>query len=355
MLKSARLWLGISVSVACLGLLFWQIDLKRLLIAVRVANWGALPIVISAYLIFMFLRAWRWQIMLGSKVRYWPVFHAQSIGYLLTNILPFRLGDLGRAYFIGQQPGLSGLQALSSVVLERILDMLIIVLFFGLSLTMVPTMPPVLAQAGMTFAVLSVLFFGMMLLIVSHRSLALMITQRTLARIRWLETEVWLRRAGLFLEGLQSLNQWRPLIVVLGLSFVDWMTGVAAFYWGIGAFWSGVTWPAAIFTLCAAAFGVSLPSSPSAIGVFHASVWLALSIFSVTREQALGFAFVYHALTFIIVLILGSIGLWRGGQTLSEISTAARNLLAKRSSSLPNGRPMEDAVRQHIPAKRGPS
>lgn len=102
------------------------------------------------------------------------------------------------------------------------------------------------------------------------------------------------------------------------------------FIGGLAAFWPEVTWPVAIFTLYGAGFGVSIPSSPNAIGVFHASVWLALSIFPATGEQALGFAFVYHALTFIIILILGSIGLWKSGQTLGEILTATRNLLAKR-------------------------
>jgi len=334
-LKNRRLWLGITFSIACLGLIFWQIDVKRIVIALREANWRALPIIIGSYMAFMFLRAWRWQIMLGSKVRYWPVFHAQSIGYLVTNLLPFRLGDLGRAYLVGQQPGLSGLQALSSVILERVLDMLIIVFFFAFSLTMVPKMPPVIAQAGKTFAVLSILFFCMMLLIVLQRSRALTFTKRVLGQISGMRKEAWLRRVELFFDGLQSLHQWRQLAVIVGLSFIVWMAGAAAFYWGISAFWSEVTWPAAIFTLCVAIFGVSIPSSPSAIGVFHASVWLALSVFSVTGEQALGFALVYHALTFIIVLILGSIGLWKNGQTLAENSTTTRRLLAKRWSGSP--------------------
>ena len=202
MFKSGRLWIGIGVSVACLGLIFWQIDLRRVLMALRVANWWALPIIISSYMAFMFLRAWRWQMMLGSKVNYWSVFHAQSIGYLLTNILPFRLGDLGRAYLIGQQPNLSGLQALSSVVLERILDMLVIVLFFALTLRMVPAIPSIIAQAGLIFAVLSVTLFAIMLLIVSHRSAALMIIQSALGRMKSFGSEAWLRRADSFLEGL---------------------------------------------------------------------------------------------------------------------------------------------------------
>jgi glycosyltransferase 2 family protein len=333
MLKSGRLWIGIGVSSACLAVVFWQIDLNRVLIALRAANWWALPVIIGSYLVFMLLRAWRWQIMLGRKVDYWPVFHAQSIGYLLTNILPFRLGDLGRAYLVGQQPGLSGLQALSSVVLERILDMLVIVLFFAFTLRMVPRIPTLIAQAGLMFGVLSVTLFAIMLLIVSHRSIALMIMQRALGRTKSFGSEAWLKRADLFLDGLQSLCQWRSLIVILGLSLVDWVTGVAAYYWGIGAFWPEVTWPAAIFTLCAAAFGVSLPSSPSAVGVFHASVWLALSVFSATGEQALGFALVYHALTFIIVLVLGGVGLWKSGHTLREISAGSRKLLSRQRAT----------------------
>ena len=333
MLKHRRTWLGIGLSVLCLALILWHVDLKQVWEATLVADWRAWSVVVVAYMGFMLLRAWRWQMILGNGARYWPVFHAQSIGYLLLSILPFRIGDLGRAYLVGQQPGSSSSRALSSVVLERVLDMLVIVVLFTLTLPFVPTLPHLLGRAGLTFGTLAIVCFGLLLVAASRRLHALKLTKWVLQRIPWLETEAWLKRADSFLAGFQTLTGWGLLLPVLGLSVAVWLAGVVAYYWGIGAFWPEVTWPASAFVLCAAAFGLSVPSSPSGVGVFHASIWLALPVFSATKAQALGFAFVYHALTLIIVFILGGIGLWQNGQTIGDILTATRRFVVRRQSA----------------------
>lgn len=333
MYKHKRTWLGSGLSVLCLGLILWYIDPKQIWMAFSTADWRVWPLVIIAYTVFMLLRAWRWQIMLGDQARYWPVFHAQSIGYLLSNIMPFRIGDLGRAYLIGQQPGLNGLQALSTVALERVLDMLVVVLLFTMTMPFVPIIPPLISRAGLIFGVLAVGGFGVLLAAVSQRTRALKLAVWALSKIPRIETEVWLNRVDLFLSGFQALTRWSLRLQVLGLSIAIWLAAVVTYYWGIGAFWPGVTWSASVFTLCVAAFGLSIPSSPSGLGVFHGSIWLALPIFSVAENQALGFAFAYHAITLVIVLMLGGIGLWQSGQTLGNISKATQRFVARLQST----------------------
>lgn len=81
---------------------------------------------------YIFLRAVRWRYLLNNSPSFSTVFHAQNIGYMLTQLLPFRLGDVARAALVGQSTALSVSQGFSTMVVERFLDMLLMVLLLPL-------------------------------------------------------------------------------------------------------------------------------------------------------------------------------------------------------------------------------
>lgn len=332
MSERVQIWIGIIITILCVGAVLWIVDLGQVFAALQSADWQIviLPVVVCQ-VVFMALRAWRWRLMLGRRVRYWPLFHAQNVGYLITNLLPFRLGDLARSYLIGLEPGddrpdMSA--ALSSVILERVLDVLMISIFFGVAAPLAPALPGQMGLVGALFGGAAVAGFVGMLLAAVNRSWVLRAARWVLARAKRPEAdaEVWIRRVASFLDGFHSLTRWRLLLPVLGLSLVLWLCILVAYYVGLGGFWPGVTWPAALFTICAAAFAVSAPSSPGFVGVFHGAVLLGLSVFPATHEQALGFAIVYHATTYLVILVLGLVGLWQSGRSLGSIVRATRNL-----------------------------
>lgn len=322
--KRAQFWIGIFISLLCLGAVLWAVDLEQVLQSLKSADWRAVLFIAAGQVAFMLLRAWRWQLMLGKGVGYWSLFHAQNIGYLITNLLPFRLGDLARSYLAGLEPGVSGVQALSSVALERVLDMLIIVVFFGAAAPLAPTLPGGMGIVAAVICGAAVVSFLVMLLAAANRSRAMGLARWALEKVKRLDTPLWLGRVGSFLDGFNVLVHWRVLLPVMGLSLVLWLCIVSGYYGGLWGFWPGVTLPAALFTLCAAAFGVSAPSSPGFVGVFHGAVVLGLSVFPVTAGQALSFAVVYHATTYLVVLILGLVGLWQSGRSLGAIVTAVQ-------------------------------
>jgi len=324
MSKRAQLWIGILVSLLCIAAMLWVVDLEQALQALKTADWRVVLVIAAGQVAFMLLRAWRWRMLLGG-VRYWPLFHAQNIGYLITNLLPFRLGDLARSLLVGMEPGTSGIgvpQALSSVVLERVLDMLVIIVFFGIAAPLAPALPEGMGSAGAFISVAAVVGFLVMLLAAANRPRALQLARWVLERVHRLDTDTWLGRIESFLEGFNVLTRWRALLPTLGLSLLLWLPIVAGYYWGLRGFWPQATLPAALFTLSAAGFGVAVPSSPGSLGVFHGAVVLGLSVFPVAAEQALGFAVVYHATMYFMILALGVMALWRSGQSLRTIVAA---------------------------------
>lgn len=332
MSERVQFWIGIIITLLCLGVVLWIVDLGQVLAALRSANWpiAVLPVV-ACQIVFMLLRAWRWRLMLGRRVRYWPLFHAQNVGYLITNLLPFRLGDLARSYLIGVEPGDDGPDmstALSSVILERVLDVLMIIVFFGVAAPLAPALPGQMGLVGALIGGAAVAGFIGMLLAAVNRSWVLGAARWVLSRAKRprADVDLWIRRTASFLDGFHTLTRLRLLLPVLGLSLVLWLCILVAYYLSLGGFWPGVTWPAALLTLCAAAFGVSAPSSPGFVGVFHGAVLLGLSVFPATHEQALGFAIVYHATMYLVILVLGLAGLWQSGRSLGSIVRATRNL-----------------------------
>ncbi len=329
MSKRAQFWLGILISVVCLALIFSLVDLGELWQELKSADWRVVAVILAGQVWFVMLRVWRWQIMLGTageRPRFWSLFHAQNIGYLITNLLPFRLGDLARSYLAGLEPELDIAKSLSSVVLERVLDMLIIVILFGAVVPLAPSLPDQLAIAGRVLSVAAVLGFLMILLAAAQRPLALKLARWALDQVKALDTEVWVGRADSFLDGFSSLTRWRLLLPVLGLSLLIWAGMIVTYYFSIRGFWPDGTWLAAVVTLCAAAFGISVPSSPGAIGVFDGAIILGLSAFSIEGSQATGFALVYHGVMYLQILFFGLFSLAQSGHSLGAIVDATRSL-----------------------------
>lgn len=326
MFRRAEFWLGVLISLICLTAVLWVVDLEQVLESLRTADWRAALVIAAGQTAFLLLRGWRWKLMLGGGARYGPLFHAQNIGYLITNLVPFRLGDVARSYLAGQEPEVSGVQALSSVVLERVLDMLIIVLFFGVAAPLAPALPEVMGVTGALISAAAVAGFLLMLLAAAKRQRALQLARSSLGRVGFLRAnaDAWLARISSVLDGFKVLTQWGLLLRVVMLSLALWLCILAGYYGGLRGFWPEATWAAALFTLCAAAFGVAAPSTPGFVGVFHGAVMIGLSVFPATEEQALSFAAVYHAVMFLVILVLGLLGLWQTGRSLGSILAAVR-------------------------------
>ena len=127
MRKNAQLILGLVVSLLALALAFRGADLGAMATALRKANYFVLAVGIAFYLLGLIFRAISWRVILGGRVPYWRVFEALNEGYLLNNLLPFRMGEFGRAYLVSRRNNLPALEALSSIVVERVIDLLMVV------------------------------------------------------------------------------------------------------------------------------------------------------------------------------------------------------------------------------------
>ncbi len=325
-MKSLRFWIGIVISLACLYFAFQGIQLDKLLEALRDFNYIWLIPASLIFLVSYLARVFRWQLLFApQKVHWHNVFHTLNIGYFLSNLLPARLGDLVRAYLIGELEGASKARALSTVVVERLSDGLAAVLLLAITALFVPNIPDIAKQGALSVAIVGVAGILFLVLISFQKERGLALLRRLTPPISVLHSpRLWGALESL-IDGFAILRSPRPLIGVAGWALFAWITG-GILYWiimiGINLQTNGTLLPiqAAFLVMTITSLAVVVPSSPGYVGVFHFGAQITLNtVFGVDKSAALSYAFVIHAFTYIWLILLGIYSMWYTGLTYQRL------------------------------------
>lgn len=279
------------------------------------------------------IRLVRWRLLLraadGSAFPATPLWHAIAIGFMANNVLPFRAGELARAYTASRLTGARFSAVLSSLVVERVLDGLVIVLLLAAGL-LLPGLPHGLSM-GVGFAPVARwatwagLAFGTLLV----AGIALVAFPRAGARL--LRAVVPFPRLAERLvgtlegvtQGLSALRSPVRLVAAIGWSLTLWGVSALSFYVAYRAFDLHVNLGGALLMQGILMLGISLPSSPSGLGPFEAAISFALAFYGVAADRAFAYAITYHLTTFVPIVVLGLWSLWRTNLRLAELRAGA--------------------------------
>jgi len=316
-----RILPGIAISLIVLVVLFILVDWKVFIAALEQANYAFLLLTLPVYTISYLVRSRAWHILLLEEPPFKQVFLIEQAGYLMNNVLPFRLGELGRAFLLGRH-GLGFWRVFSTIVVQRVFDL---ILAAGLLLGTLPLVVevPGARQIGIMvgLAVLAALFCLYLLARNQERVLAWFDRLGS----RWPRlVEIGHDKVASFLEGLSPLTDFRRFIRVVLWLAASWVLAIVSHYLILRAFVpdAQLLWMA--FSLSVGMLGIALPSSPGFIGVYEAAFVSALSVFSVPYENALAFALVDHALYVGLTGIFGTYALVKEGQSLGELFRGVR-------------------------------
>ena len=316
--------LGVGVSLAALLLAVWGLDVKAFLdVLARAAFWLLIP----AYLLQLAgiaSRAQGWRLLLGPSVDYPRAFAALNEGYLLNNILPFRLGELGRAYLVGHGSGIGTSRALGSIVVERMVDILIAVLSVLVTIPLFAA-PAWARQATVVVGLGLVVLAGLLVLILRHRL-------AWLGRLRRLSGSLGSRVAGIaerFTSGLEEARKGARLGRALLWLLLGWACAWIQIEVYLRMFGAHGSLGVSLFSLGVIALGGAVPSSPGAVGVYELAGVAALTFLGYPREVALGVVITTHLVQYSTTVILGAAALSREGRSLGELARAARSLVLR--------------------------
>lgn len=323
--KRRQFWLGMGISAISLAAIFLFIDPAAIWEALKTARYGYLALSGLGLALFMVIRAVRWRFMLNNDLPWGQVFHIQNIGYMLTILLPFRLGDVARAVLIGNVPPVTLARGVSTMVVERILDMMFIIALLPFTLAEVETLPPWMQAGTRVFGVSALVIIVILIAAANQRPLTNRIATTIFNRLSFLNSEDWVKRVDDLLTGLSSLTRLKDGFILVVLSILVWLPIIFAYRSTLTAVHIQSTWAMAGFVVVAAAFSVAAPSSPGQVGVFHAAVTFALiQVLRQPEGASASFAFLYHALNVVTMVTLGLIGLSRTGSTFSHVLASAR-------------------------------
>ncbi|HIO64499.1 MAG TPA: flippase-like domain-containing protein [Dehalococcoidia bacterium] len=343
MVGNLKFWIGIGISIALLMLFLLTVDMGRMIDALSEVDYIYLAPAVAMYLVSTYLRSLRWSVLLRhmkpvSANRLYPVV---VVGYMANNLLPMRLGELIRSYYVGEREGVSKTSALVTVFVERVFDAITLLFFIMVIALFVPEMKRVAQSFGeesgipwpLLVAGLSLPFIGAMTSLVlfavyPSKTRELILWFAKLLPRRFEETLDSLIET--FLLGLAPLRSMKMLVALFLLSIPIWITEAAVFFliglpFGFVGLHSGPGAMAVTMVLVTAItnIGSSIPAAPGGLGLFEiiARETLALGpLVSVDRSVAAAFAVVVHAVILLPMIILGQVILWTGHISLGRLS-----------------------------------
>lgn len=318
-----KYWMVLSGSL--LSLLLLVVVFSRL-------DWNAfqasfsqlhLPILGGSALLILLsvaVRGLRWHLITGLKIQQFKyVWQATNIGYLGNMIYPVRAGEILRIITLQHLTGLRFGNVLSSSVIDRILD--VIMLGFASLLVLWlhrGHLDPMLVEK-MEYSILgvsSVAISSLLLMVIYVESLHVWVEQGVFWK-RFPRMQEWL------IHGLDGVRVFRssphPLLIVLlsVLAFsIDffWMWQVMfAFGWDLPL-------ETAVTVGVFITIGAALPSAPGYLGVYQVACILALQLYSQPQAPAVAYSIILQLLYFLTVGLQGAIVMLACGFNIFKIA-----------------------------------
>ena len=310
--KLVSLFVGIGISAALIAGFAYAIDWKAFGAELHRIN----PVLLLPSCCFVvaafWLRALRWKLLLpksdtsSTRVR----FDAIAVSFLATFILPFRAGEIIRAWALYRWEGTPIATGFASVVVERAFDVLAVLFLLGLALMHVDKAPPEVISGAVALAAFAgVILAGM---IASY-----FFSAQMLAMLKWgLNLILSEKRSGLrdailkigeeFIGGLKAISSVKELGAVLVWSLVLWTSSAGSLYSTLLAFGEHPSFWVAIGTSSIIALAVAIPSAPGFLGTYHFGCWVALSlVYGYTKDLAVAVAVVLHTINLVMIVALG--------------------------------------------------
>jgi uncharacterized protein (TIRG00374 family) len=255
-------------------------------------------------------RALRWHALL-APLAHTPLSDAFSynvIGYLINNVLPFRLGEAIRAGLLGEKLRASKTSVFATVVVERVLDVLSLLVLVAVLLVTLDLPSVVQGSVLLGEAIAAVAALALCLLAWQGEDVSRLIP-RFMPEV--MRARLLALLAG-FVQGLQVLRSGRQILACLVWSTLSWglfSASVTLFLHASGL--GELPWQAPLLVVVVTSLGSAIPSSPGFVGGYHFLAVFSLSFWSVARGDALSFAILVYGINYVVVTGLGALALWR--------------------------------------------
>lgn len=297
-----RIILSYVLSAALIIALIAFIDVGKVLS--MLAGFGLLPFAaaFALYALSFFFRGIRWRELLKPITSVGVIESTQIIllSFLANNFLPLRLGEIARAYILSKNRGIGKMKSFSTVILDRVIDGLVLVGIFAVSVIFIEGLPPEVGQ----LMLLPLAIFAIAILVFLFPEKLMPHIKSAVRRLPFVG-EKHLAILDDSVAGSASLRQgWGSKGVLLVTSLLEWSV-IAAMYMVI-ATQLGIQLSIAQLLLLTSIVSLSamLPSAPGYLGTYEAVIAFVLVAFGFTAEQGVSIAIIGHVIIYAVPLAL---------------------------------------------------
>ena len=314
---------GILVSLIIIIILGFVIDLKELAASFKNVSIELILVVFVLQVTAFVCRAFAWKVTLLDLPTWSQCFWTITQGYLL-NLLPLRLGEIGRAVIMGGLIDRSPLFVFSTILLERLFDVVITLIMLLMTIPLV---------SGAAFS--STLYIILTAAIAVGLLFLFFISKNQEAFIRFIEKFIKPEsKAGLFLypkvrsllKGVAVLSEPKKFLQWLFWILMTWGFWIATMLVCVKVFFPELPLWSSFFVQSVTALGGAIPSAPAGLGVIEGAFVAALSFFGINQSEALGFGMFNHSMGIITPVIWGLIGFAVQGQSFSKVFSGLRKV-----------------------------
>jgi uncharacterized protein (TIRG00374 family) len=312
-----KVCLGFVFMAGFLWLAFRRTPMGDLISHLKKVSPLAVAGAIGLHLISIALRGWRWKIMLspsdpGLKRRHAVI--ALLVGYAVNVVIP-RGGEVARAVFLRRIARTSLVAGLSSVIAERLLDVVFLCILFFLTVSFyqhhLEAVFPGVGKVMFIAAIFAAVGLAGAWLISRNPAEAAGWLRRILDRVWPSRAERFLVMGENFITGIGGLFVRESAVRIFLLSVGIWVLSIFSVWWVAEAFSAGKL--SSLSFLDAAAItvvvviSISLPA-PGGTGTTHYFVSMLLTgLYGISPAEALAFATLLHLVGVIPSLLLGGL------------------------------------------------
>jgi len=289
------------------------IDLVQLWNYIKTANIWFIIIPIPIMILSHLARATRWKVILEpikKDVKIRNLFSTVMIGYAVNNIIP-RGGEIVRPWVYAKQEKISFSATIATIVLERLLDLLMLVLlfvlvFFYYSDKILAVLPPSIDYKNIAIICLA---FVVVLIISFYPPLFEFIIRKL---IRPISEKLYHKVIDIFdkfRQGFAIIKNPKKYLNLLLQSLLIWFLYALPLYIMFYAFsfaTHGLDFLDSVLLLVSSGIAFTIAPTPGSIGVFHIVVKIILvNFYGIDPAQALAFATVNHGVGYLVQIVIG--------------------------------------------------
>jgi hypothetical protein len=298
-------WIGIFLALLSglliLVFLFTLTGFATIFTILGHVSWPWIFLGCLAILLSFLVRTWRWSVLLRTAGYVYPrdiLFKCLLFGWFLNYLVPMRLGDIARGAALKTTSDAPLGMTLSTIVIERILDMVTLAVLLGVASVFFYREAFMFIEAG-AFALIAAMFIALFL-VYRYDEKIIRIFERRVPSIR--------QSIVLLKEGLVNTSRNTEAIALsLALSLPVWILEIASIFFAARSISYDLPFAYATIAGIVAFIAQALPLTPAGLGIHEASITGILLLFSVQSAMGMSIALVDHFTRGIVIFVFGSI------------------------------------------------